>query len=66
MSASPAIGRYTSALVRDKLGLSLRSHFVEVLPEYLADMHPDEGDVVCLDVSRRGVKLATDTSPRHP
>ena len=67
LSASPAIGRYTSALVRDKLGLSLRSHFVEVLPEYLADLRPDEGDVVCLCRSiTRGEILAALRSPLPP
>jgi glycerol-3-phosphate dehydrogenase len=67
LSASPAIGRYTSALVRDELGLSLRSHFVEVLPEYLADIHPDEGDVVCLCRSiTRGEILAALRSPLPP
>jgi glycerol-3-phosphate dehydrogenase len=67
LSASPAIGRYTSALVRDKLSLSLRSHFVEVLPEYLADVRPDEGDVVCLCRSiTRGEILAALRSPLPP
>jgi glycerol-3-phosphate dehydrogenase len=48
LSASPAIAAYVGSLVRDELGLSPRTHFKEALPEYLADTHPDEGDVICL------------------
>src|SRR5229473_8589903 len=67
LSASPAIAAYVSALVRDELGLSLRSHFVETLPEYLADDYPDEGDVICLCRSiTRSEILAALRSPLPP
>ena len=67
LSASPAIARYVGWLVRDELGLSLRNHFMDELPEYLASMHPDEGDVVCLCRSiTRGEVLAALRSPLPP
>jgi glycerol-3-phosphate dehydrogenase len=67
LSASPAIGRYVAGLVRDELQLSLRSHFVEELPEYLTDTQPDEGDIVCLCRSiTRGEVLAALRSPLPP
>ena len=67
LSASPAIGRYTSGLVRDELSLSQRNHFMDELPEYLTDMHPDEGDVVCLCRSiTRGEILSALRSPLPP
>jgi len=67
ISASPAIGRYVSRLVRDELGFALRNHFMEELPEYLTDTHPDEGDVVCLCRSiTRGEILAALRSPLPP
>lgn len=67
LSASPAIGRYVSGLVRDELSLSQRNHFMDELPEYLTDMHPDEGDVVCLCRSiTRGEILSALRSPLPP
>jgi glycerol-3-phosphate dehydrogenase len=67
LSASPAIAAYVCALVRDELGFSLRSHFVETLPEYLAESNPDEGDVICLCRSiTRGEILAALRSPLPP
>jgi len=67
LSASPAIAAYVGSLVRDELGLSLRTHFIETLPEYLADTHPDEGDVICLCRSiTRAEILAALRSPLPP
>jgi len=67
LSASPAIAAYVSTLVRDELGLSLRTHFIETLPEYLADTHPEEGDVICLCRSiTRAEILAALRSPLPP
>jgi glycerol-3-phosphate dehydrogenase len=67
LSASPAIGRYVSGLVRDELRLPLRNHFMDELPEYLTGMHPDEGDVVCLCRSiTRGEILSALRSPLPP
>ncbi len=67
LSASPAIGRYVAGLVRDELHLLPRHHFIEVLPEYLANAQPDEGDIVCLCRSiTRGEILAAMRSPLPP
>lgn len=67
LSASPAIGCYAGELVRDELGLSPRAHFVEELPEYLAETYPGEGDVICLCRSiTRGEILAAMRSPLPP
>ena len=54
-------------LVRDELDLSLRNPFMDELPEYLTDIHPDEGEVVCLCRSiTRGEILAALRSPLPP
>lgn len=67
LSASPGIGRYVGELVRDELDLSLRNPFMDELPEYLTDIHPDEGEVVCLCRSiTRGEILAALRSPLPP
>jgi len=67
LSASPAIGRYVGDLARDQLGLVLREHFVEELPEYLSETHANEGDVICLCRSiTRGEILAALRSPLPP
>ncbi|HLX59093.1 MAG TPA: NAD(P)/FAD-dependent oxidoreductase [Ktedonobacteraceae bacterium] len=67
LSASPAIGRYVSELVRDQLGLALRDDFVEELPEYLTGTHAGDGDVICLCRSiTRGEVLAALRSPLPP
>jgi glycerol-3-phosphate dehydrogenase len=67
LSASPAIGRYVGRLVRDELGLLLRNHYMDELPEYLTDMQLDEGDVVCLCRSiTRGEIMAALRSPLPP
>ena len=67
LSASPAIARYVGELVRDELGLSPRAHYVEELPEYLAETYPGEGDVICLCRSiTRGEILAAMRSPLPP
>jgi glycerol-3-phosphate dehydrogenase len=67
LSASPAIGRYVGDLARDQLGLALREHFVEELPEYLSETRPGEGDVICLCRSiTRGEILAALRSPLPP
>jgi glycerol-3-phosphate dehydrogenase len=67
LSASLAIGRYVGELVRDELDLSLRTTFMDELPEYLTDIHPDEGEVVCLcrSITRGGI-LAALRSPLPP
>ena len=66
LSASPGIGRYVAALVRDELGLPARS-FVKTLPEHLSDTRADEGDVVCLCRSiTRGEVLAALRGPLPP
>src|SRR5579883_218200 len=67
LSASPAIGRYVGELVRRELELVERADFQAELPEYLAETHPDEGDVVCLCRSiTRGELLAALRSPLPP
>jgi glycerol-3-phosphate dehydrogenase len=67
LSASPAIGRYVGELVRGELELVERADFQAELPEYLAETHPDEGDVVCLCRSiTRGELLAALRSPLPP
>ena len=67
LSASPAIGRYVGEMVREQLGLALREHFVEELPEYLSETHSGEGDVICLCRSiTRGEILAALRSPLPP
>lgn len=52
---------------RDELDLSLRTTFMDELPEYLTDIHPDEGEVVCLcrSITRGGI-LAALRSPLPP
>lgn len=67
LSASPAIGRYVSELVRAELGLSPREDFQLELPEYLTDTREGEGDVVCLCRSiTRGEILASLRSSLPP
>jgi glycerol-3-phosphate dehydrogenase len=67
LSASPAIGRYVGELVRAELELVKRADFQAELPEYLAETHPDEGDVLCLCRSiTRGEVLAALRSPLPP
>lgn len=67
LSASPAIGRYASELVRAELGLLPREDFQPELPEYLAEAHSDEGEVVCLCRSiTRGEIVAALRSPLPP
>ena len=67
LSASPALGRYVSGLVRDELGLLLCENFQPELPEYQVEKQSDEGDVVCLCCSiTRGEILAALRSPLPP
>jgi len=67
LSASPAIGHYVGELVRAELELVKRADFQAELPEYLAETHPDEGDVICLCRSiTRGEILAALRSPLPP
>jgi glycerol-3-phosphate dehydrogenase len=67
VSASPAIGRYVSELVREELGLSRKTNFVAELPEYLHETREDEGDVICLCRSiTRGEIMAALRSPLPP
>jgi glycerol-3-phosphate dehydrogenase len=67
LSASPAIGRYVGELVRAELELVKRADFQAELLEYLAETHPDEGDVICLCRSiTRGEILAALRSPLPP
>lgn len=67
LSASPAIGRYVGNLVRAELELVAREDFQADLPEYLAETHPDEGDVICLCRSiTRAELLAALRSPLPP
>src|SRR5258708_33598086 len=67
LPASSAIGRYVGELVRDELDLSLRNPFMDELSEYLTDIHPDEGEVMCLCRSiTRGEILAALRRPLPP
>ena len=67
LSASPAIGRYVGDLARAQLGLALREHFIEELPEYLSETHANEGDVICLCRSiTHGEIMAALRSPLPP
>ncbi len=67
LSASPALGRYVSRLVRDELGLSRRGDFQPELPAAPANAWQDAGEVVCLCHSiTRGEVLAALHNPLPP